>query len=106
MSIDWKKTSQGIEGKTTKELIKDNGQIETSHTAFDGILDGENITLTFKVKAPYTMTGTLKGDTLTLFPQMDLLPTTFKRVTRSERVEASRKLAERAAEYETKATPH
>src|SRR5262245_46561563 len=97
----------GMQIRGTIEILdkKPDNEIGTTHFMFDGVSDGENVSMT--VKSSWTpqggdkaikkeITGLLKGDTLTLFMENVPEPIEFRRATRTEHDEATRKLQTRA----------
>lgn len=71
------KVDRQIKGQMQYFSLQKNGETNAGSLSFDGVSDGENISITFPDKyltiAPgKTITGTLKGDALTLFsPERD-----------------------------------
>jgi hypothetical protein len=81
---------------------KPDNEIELASVMFDGVLDGENISITTKDKDQVEkITGRLKGDTLAFFrengTEHEAAPVEFRRATPAEYAEASKNLKMRAA---------
>lgn len=74
-----------LTGQLSAYMLKPDGTIDQSSTAVTGAVDGENVTLTasrFLGLETVTLSGTLKGDTLTLTGSQPI-PVTFKRAALS-----------------------
>jgi hypothetical protein len=108
----FKWTQEGIRISGTIDILarQSSGEIDTIQAMFDGVLDGENVSMTTKsvrtsqgdVEEPERkITGTLRGDTLTLIPAVGAEPIECRRATDAEYAEASRKLQMRATKKET-----
>jgi hypothetical protein len=103
--IQWTREGMQIGGTIDISEKKPDNEIKTTFIAFDGTSDGENVSM--NLKSSWTVqggnkavkgeiTGLLKGDTLTLFLAKELEPVQFRRATRTEHDEATRKLQMRA----------
>jgi hypothetical protein len=103
--VQWTKDGMQIRGTIDISERKPNNEIRTSRFMFDGVSDGENVSMT--VKSLWTpqggdkaikkeITGLLKDDTLTLFMENVSGPVQYRRATRTEHDEATRKLEMRA----------
>ena len=103
--IEWTQEGRQIRGSINVSELKPGGEIGTSLVFFDGVLDGENVSMT--LKSSWTLrggdkalkgeiTGLLRGDTLWVFPTPGSEPGQFRRATATEHAEASRKLQTRA----------
>lgn len=105
--VQW--TQEGRQIKGTIDILerKPDNEIRATLAMFDGVLDGENVSMTAKSaqtsqgddKEPEEkITGRLKGGTLTLFLDEDgSEPKEFRRATSAEHAEASKNLKMRAA---------
>src|SRR5262245_19464165 len=73
--IQWAKADRQIKGQMQVLDVNQDGKIDSSWYSFDGVFDGDNLSLTFRGRHQtslegITVTGTLKGDALTLvWPQ-------------------------------------
>ncbi len=103
--VRWTREGMQIRGAIDISEKKPDNEIRTTLIDFDGVSDGENVSMTYKGswtppggdKAIKSMiTGLLKGDTLTLFIENVSEPVQFRRATRTEHDEATRKLQMRA----------
>jgi hypothetical protein len=103
--VRWTREGRQIRG--TIEILekKPDNEIGTTHFMFDGVSDGENVSMA--VRSSWTpqggdkaikkeITGLLKYGTLTLFMGHMSGPIQFRRATHVEYAEASRKLEMRA----------
>jgi hypothetical protein len=103
--VKWTRSGMQISGTIDISEKKPDNEIGTTRFMFDGVSDGENVSMA--VKSSWTpqggdkaikkeITGLLKGDTLTLFMGHMSAPLQFRRATHVEYAEASRKLEMRA----------
>jgi hypothetical protein len=108
--VKWTQEGMRISGTIDILARKRGGEIETVQVMFDGVLDGENVSMTTKSvrtsqgdddEQEEKITGRLRGDTLTLIRADGAEATEFRRATPEEHAEASRKLQMRATKKET-----
>lgn len=108
--VKWTQEGKRISGTIDILARKSNGEIDTIQAMFDGVLDGENVSMTTKSvrtsqgddeEPGEKITGTFRGDTLTLIPADGAEPIECRRATDAEYAEASRKLQMRATKKET-----
>jgi hypothetical protein len=103
--IKWTQEGIRINGTIDISERKPDNEIRTALIEFDGVLDGENVSMT--LKSSWTpqggdkamkgkITGFLTGDTLTLLLENGLEPIHFRRATPAKHAEATRKLQMRA----------
>jgi hypothetical protein len=104
--VKW--TQEGMRISGTIDILerKRGGEIKTIQAMFDGVLDGENVSMTMKEsrtsqgddeEPEEKITGILRGDTLTLIPADGAEPIELRRATATEHAEAVQKLEKRAA---------
>jgi len=103
--VQWTKDGMQIRGTINLSERKPDNEIKTILIAFDGVLSGTTISMNLKnswaVQGGHKalkggITGSLNGDTLTLFLANELEHVQFRRATRTEHDEAIRKLEMRA----------
>jgi len=107
--IQWAKAERQIEGQMQVLDVKQDGKTDSSSYSFEGVFDGDNLSLTFRGRHQtslegITVTGTLKGYALTLvWPQSNgtLLTQKFRPASVAEYNEAAHILQERAREIVT-----
>ena len=103
--VQWTKDGMQIRGTINLSERKPDNEIRTALIEFDGVLEGENVSMT--LKSSWTpqggdkamkgkITGFLTGDTLTLLLENGLEPIHFRRATPAKHAEATRKLQMRA----------
>ena len=104
--VKWTRNGMQISGTIDISEKKPDNEIGTTRFMFDGVSDGENVSMTVKSSwAPQggdkaikkEITGLLKGDTLTLFMGHMSAPVQFRRATAAEHAESVQKLEKRAA---------
>jgi hypothetical protein len=104
--VKW--TQEGMRISGTIDILerKRGGEIKTIQAMFDGVLDGENVSMTMKEsrtsqgddeEPEEKITGILRGNTLTLIPADGAEPIELRRATATEHAEAVQKLEKRAA---------
>jgi hypothetical protein len=104
--IQWAKTERQIKGQMQVLDVNQDGKTDSSWFSFEGVFDGDNLSLTFRGRQQTflegtTVTGTLKGDALTLvWPQSNgtLLTQELRPASVAEYNDAARILQERARE--------
>jgi len=104
--IQWAKTDRQIKGQMQVLDVNQDGKTDSSWYSFDGVFDGDNLSLTFRGRHQTflegtTVTGTLKGDALTLvWPQSNgtLLTQELRPASVAEYNDAAHILQERARE--------
>jgi tetratricopeptide (TPR) repeat protein len=104
--IQWAKAERRIEGQMQVLDVNREGKTDSSSYSFEGVFDGDNLSLTFRGRHQtslegITVTGTLKGDALTLvWPQSNgtLLTQKFRPASVAEYNDAAHILQERAKE--------
>jgi hypothetical protein len=104
--IQWAKADRQIEGQMQVLDVNRDGKTDSSSYSFEGVFDGDNLSLTFRGRHQtslegITVTGTLKGDALTLvWPQSNgtLLTQKFRPASVAEYNDAAHTLQERARE--------
>ena len=104
--IQWAKTDRQIKGQMQVLDVNQDGKTDSSWYSFEGVFDGDNLSLTFRGRQQTflegtTVTGTLKGDALTLvWPQSNgtLLTQALRPASVAEYNDAARILQERARE--------
>ena len=102
--IQWAKTDRQIKGQMQVLDLKQDGKTTSRSFSFEGVFDGNNVSLTFRdryftFREGGTVTGTLKGDSLTLvWPQNNgtLWTQELRPASVSDYNDAARKLQERA----------
>jgi hypothetical protein len=103
--VKWTQEGKRINGTIDISERKPDNEIRTTLIEFDGVSDGENISMT--LKSSWTpqggdkamkgkITGFLTGDTLTLLLENGLEPIHFRRATPAAHAEAVRNLQMRA----------
>jgi len=104
--IQWAKADRQIKGQMQVLDVNRDGKTDSSSYSFEGVFDGDNISLTFRGRNQtflegITVTGTLKGDALTLvWPQSNgtLLTQELRPASVAEYNGAAHILQERARE--------
>jgi len=104
--IQWAKADRQIKGQMQVLDVKQDGKTDSGWFSFDGVFDGDNLSLTFRGRHQTflegtTVTGTLKGDALTIvWPQSNgtLLTQEFRPASVAEYNDAARILQERGRE--------
>jgi hypothetical protein len=104
--IQWTKTDRQIKGQMQTLVLNRDGKTDSSSYSFEGVFDGDNLSLTFRgrhqtVLEGVTVTGTHKGNSLTLvWPQKDgtLWTQELRPASAAEYNDAARKLQERSRE--------
>lgn len=104
--IQWAKADRQIKGQMQIFDLKRTGETDSSSYSFEGISDGDNLSLTFRDRyltflEGRTITGTLKNDALTLvWPQRDgtLWTQTYRPASVADYNEAVRSLQEQASQ--------
>jgi hypothetical protein len=104
--IQWAKAERQIKGQMQVLDVNRDGKTDSSSYSFDEVFDGDNLSLTFRGRHQtslegITVTGTLKGDALTLvWPQSNgtLLTQKFRPASVAEYNDAAQILQERARE--------
>lgn len=105
MFVEWAQIGRQIEGTMEKWGRKPGGKVGLTMFMFDGVLDGENVSLTLNTswtsqgsshEQGKTIKGTLRGDALTLPPEAGAVPIEFRRASREEFVDAYLNLHKRA----------
>jgi hypothetical protein len=104
--IQWAKTERQIKGQMQVLDVNRDGKTDSSSYSFEGVFDGDNLSLTFRGRHQtslegITVTGTLKGDALTLvWPQSNgtLLTQELRPASVAEYNNAAYMLQERASE--------
>jgi hypothetical protein len=104
--IQWAKAERRIEGQMQVLDVNREGKTDSSSYSFEGVFDGDNLSLTFRGRHQtslegITVTGTLKGDALTMvWPQSNgtLLTQKFRPASVAEYNDAAHILQERARE--------
>jgi len=106
MFIEWTQTGRKIEGTMEGWERTSYGKVEFALNKFDGVLDGEKVSMTMNFSGSSdggymeqggTITGTLRGNTLAL-PFLDgARPMEFRRAIFTEYVSAYRNLYIRTA---------
>jgi hypothetical protein len=104
--IQWAKAEREIKGQMQVLDVNREGKTDSSSYSFEGVFDGDNLSLTFRGRHQtslegVTVTGTLKGDALTLFwPQNNgtLLTQELRPASVAEYNDAAHILQERARE--------
>jgi len=104
--IQWAKAEREIKGQMQVLDVNRDGKTDSSSYSFDGVFDGDNLSLTFRGRHQtflegVTVTGTLKGDALTLvWPQSNgtLLTQELRPASVAEYNDAAHILQERARE--------
>jgi hypothetical protein len=104
--IHWAKTERQIKGQMQILDVNRDGKTDSNSYSFDGVFDGDNLSLTFRgrhqtFQEGTTVTGTLKGDALTLvWPQSNgtLLTQDLRPASVAEYNDAAHILQERAGE--------
>jgi hypothetical protein len=104
--IQWAKAVREIKGQMQVLDVNREGKTDSSSYSFEGVFDGDNLSLTFRGRHQtslegITVTGTLKGDALTLFwPQNNgtLLTQELRPASVAEYNDAAHILQERARE--------
>jgi hypothetical protein len=104
--IQWAKAERQIKGQMQVLDVNRDGKTDSSSYSFDGVFDSDNLSLTFRGRHQtflegITVTGTLKGDALTLvWPQSNgtLLTQKFRPASVAEYNDAAQILQERARE--------
>lgn len=104
--IQWAKAEREIKGQMQVLDVNREGKTDSSSYSFEGVFDGDNLSLTFRGRHQtslegVTVTGTLKGDALTLFwPQNNgmLLTQELRPASVAEYNDTAHILQERARE--------
>src|SRR5262245_6155341 len=104
--IQWAKAERQIKGQMQVLDVHQDGKTDSSWYSFEGVFDGDNLSLTFRGRHQtflegVTVTGTLKGDALTLvWPQSNgtLLTQELRPASVAEYNDAAHILQERARE--------
>lgn len=104
--IQWAKAERQIKGQMQVLDVNRDGKTDSSSYSFEGVFDGDNLSLTFRGRQQTflegtTVTGTLKGDALTLvWPQSNgtLLTQELRPASVAEYNDAAHILQERARE--------
>src|SRR5262245_56930338 len=104
--IQWAKAERQIKGQMQVLDVNREGKTDSSSYSFEGVFDGDNLSLTFRGRQQTflegtTVTGTLKGDALTLvWPQSNgtLLTQELRPASVAEYNDAAHILQERAKE--------
>ena len=104
--IQWAKAERQLEGQMQVLDVKRDGNTDSSSYSFEGVFDGDNLSLTFRGRHQtslegITVTKTLKDDALTLvWPQSNgtLLTQKFRPASVAEYNDAAHRLQERAME--------
>src|SRR5262245_19130371 len=104
--IQWAKTDRQIKGQMQVLDVNQDGKTDSSWYSFEGVFDGNNLSLTFRGRQQTflegtTVTGTFKGDALTLvWPQSNgtLLTQELRPASVAEYNDAAHILQERAKE--------
>ena len=104
--IQWAKAEREIKGQMQVLDVNRDGKTDSSSYSFEGVFDGDNLSLTFRGRHQtflegVTVTGTLKGDALTLvWPQNNgtLLTQELRPASVAEYNDAAHILQERARE--------
>jgi hypothetical protein len=104
--IQWAKAERQIKGQMQVLDVNRDGKTDSSSYSFEGVFDGDNLSLTFRGRHQtflegITVTGTLKGDALTLvWPQSNgtLLTQELRPASVAEYNDAAYILQERARE--------
>jgi hypothetical protein len=107
--IQWAKAERQIKGQMQVLDVNQDGKTDSSSYSFEGVFDGDNLSLTFRGRFQtylegITITGTLKGDALTLvWPENNgtLLTQEFRPASVAEYNNAAHILQERAREIVT-----
>jgi hypothetical protein len=103
--VKWTQEGRRIRGTIDILERRRGGEIKTIQAMFDGVLDGENVSMTMKEsrtsqgddeEPEEKITGILRGDTLTLIPADGAEPIELRRATATEHAEAVQKLEKRA----------
>jgi hypothetical protein len=104
--VDWTQTGGQIEGAMSAWDRKPDDKLGLTVFKFDGVLDGENVSLTLNTswtsqeglhELGETIKGTLRGNILTLPSVNGAGPIEFRRVSRDEYFDAYLKLHRVAA---------
>jgi len=104
--IQWAKAERQIKGQMQVLDVNRDGKTDSSSYSFEGVFDGDNLSLTFRGRHQtflegVTVTGTLKGNALTLvWPQSNgtLLTQELRPASVAEYNDAAHILQERAGE--------
>jgi hypothetical protein len=104
--IQWAKAERQIKGQMQVLDVNRDGKTDSSSYSFEGVFDGDNLSLTFRGRHQtflegITVTGNLKGDALTLvWPQSNgtLLTQELRPASVAEYNDAAHILQERARE--------
>jgi hypothetical protein len=104
--IQWAKAERQIKGQMQVLDVNRDGKTDSSSYSFEGVFDGDNLSLTFRGRHQtflegITVTGTLKGDALTLvWPHSNgtLLTQELRPASVAEYNDAAHILQERARE--------
>ena len=104
--IQWAKAEREIKGQMQVLDVNRDGKTDSSSYSFEGVFDGDNLSLTFRGRHQtflegVTVTGILKGDALTLvWPQSNgtLLTQELRPASVAEYNDAAHILQERARE--------
>ncbi len=104
--IQWAKAERQIKGQMQVLDVNRDGKTDSSSYSFEGVFDGDNLSLTFRGRHQtflegITVTGTLKSDALTLvWPQSNgtLLTQELRPASVAEYNDAAHILQERARE--------
>lgn len=104
--IQWAKAEREIKGQMQVLDVNRDGKTDSSSYSFEGVFDGDSLSLTFRGRHQtsmegITVTGTLKGDALTLvWPQRNgtLLTQELRPASVAEYNDAAHTLQERASE--------
>jgi hypothetical protein len=110
LHVKWTQTGPRLEGTFEAWDRKPEGEIELTLFRLNGVLDGENVSMTLNpVKTSRgasrdlegTITGTLKGDALTLPPVKGAAPVELRRASLDEFLDAYRNLQKRTKTKKT-----